>query len=158
MRPGTEQVAIVTGAASGVGREIALGVASWGAAIVVVYLDLQRSAEATVAEILAAGGTTVAVRADLTDELDVDRLFGESIAAFGGVDAVVHSTTDRAALLYRQAARHLRQGGAIVSVAGTDPLAPGIARQLRERGFTIARARPDAVLALLHRWGDARGI
>src|SRR5690349_12792155 len=95
---------------------------TWGAAIVVVYLEHQVRAEATVADILAAGGTSVAVRADLTDELDVERLFTESIAAFGSVDLVVHTTPDNAALLYRQAAGHVRQGGAIFSVAGAEPM------------------------------------
>ena len=99
------------------GREVARGLAGWGWAIVVVYLEHQRRAEATVAEILAAEGTTVAVRADLADDLDVQRLFAESIAAFGGVDVVVHTTTDSAALLYQHAARHVRRRGAIVSVS-----------------------------------------
>ena len=83
-------------AALGAGREIARGLAGWGWAIVVVYLEHQRTAEATVAEILAADGTIVAVRADLADDLDVQRLFAESIAAFAGVDVVVHTTTDSA--------------------------------------------------------------
>ena len=48
------------------------------------------------------------MRADLADDLDVQRLFAESIAAFGGVDVVVHTTTDSAALLYQHAARHVR--------------------------------------------------
>ena len=86
------------------------GLARWGWAIVVVYLEHQRRAEATVAEILAAEGTTVAVRADLADDLDVQRLFAESIAAFGGVDAVVHTTTDSASLLYQHAARARPRG------------------------------------------------
>ena len=81
-----------------------------------VYLEHQRRAEATVAEILAAEGRTVAVRADLADDLDVQRLFAESIAAFGRVDAVVHTTSGSASLLYQHAARHVRESGAIVSV------------------------------------------
>ena len=89
----TDVVAIVTGGSSGAGREVARGLASWGWAIVVVYLEHQRTAEATVAEILAAEGKVVAVRADLADELDVQRLFAESTAAFAGVDVVVHTTT-----------------------------------------------------------------
>ena len=86
-------VAIVTGGSSGTGREIARALTSWGWAIVVVYLEHQRTVEATVAEILAAEGKVVAVRADLTDDLDVQRLFAESTAAFAGVDVVVHTTT-----------------------------------------------------------------
>jgi len=143
-------VAIVTGGSSQTGREVARGLASWGWAIVVVYLDDQRSAEATLAEILAAGGRTVAVRADLADDLDVQRLFAESIAAFGGVDVVVHSTTDSAGLLYEHAARHVRERGAIVSVCAAERMTPESARQLRERDITVGP--PGALLSFLDKW------
>ena len=86
-------VAIVTGGSSGTGRDLARGLTSWGWAIVIVYLEHQRAAEATVDEILAAGGNVVAVRADPADDLDVKRLFAESTAAFAGVDVVVHTTS-----------------------------------------------------------------
>jgi nucleoside-diphosphate-sugar epimerase len=129
-------VAIVTGGCSAIGREVALRLASQGCAIVVVYLEDQRSAEATVGQILAAEGATVAVRADLCDDLDVERLFSESIAAFGRVDAVFHTTADSAVLLCRHAARHLRQGGTIVAA---ERIAPAVARQLRDRGITVRR-------------------
>ncbi len=105
-------VAIVTGGSSGTGREVARALTSWGWAIVIVYLEHQRTAEATVEEILAAGGNVVAVRADPADDLDVQRLFAETTAAFAGVDVVVHTTTCSASLLYENAARHVRARGA----------------------------------------------
>jgi 3-oxoacyl-[acyl-carrier protein] reductase len=145
-------VAIVTGGSSGTGREVARALASWGWPIVVVYLEHQRTAEATVAEILAAEGTTVAVRADLADDLDVERLFAESTAAFGGVDVVVHTTTDSASLLYEHAARHISDGGALVSVSAAERMTPGVARRLRERGITVGRVPPAAVLTFLDQW------
>jgi 3-oxoacyl-[acyl-carrier protein] reductase len=150
--PRAEAVAIVTGGSCGTGREVARGLASWGWPIVVVYLEHQHRAEATVAEILAAEGTTVAVRADLADDLDVQRLFAESIAAFGGVDAVVHTTTHSASLLYQHAARSVRPRGAIVSVSGAERVTPGVARRLRERGITVGSAAPGAVLLFLDEW------
>ena len=145
-------VAIVTGGSSGTGREVARGLAGWGWAIVVVYLDHQRVAEATVGEILAAGGNIVAVRADLADDLDVQRLFAESSAAFARVDVVVHTTTDSALLLYQHAVRHVSPRGAIVVVSTADGVTPAVARQLRERGVTVGRAPPDEVLCFLDRW------
>jgi 3-oxoacyl-[acyl-carrier protein] reductase len=145
-------VAIVTGGSAGTGRAVALVLAGWGWPIVVVYLDHQSAAEASVGEILAAGGTTVAVRADLADDLDVQRLFAESTAAFGGVDAVVHTTADSASHLYQQASRHIRERGVIVIVAGAERMPPEVARQLRERGITIGREPPGAVLAFLDEW------
>jgi hypothetical protein len=148
-----ETVAIVTGGASQAGREVAVGLAVWGWAIVVVYLEHPRSAEATVAEILAAEGRTVAVRADLADDLDVQRLFAESVASFGAVDAVAHTTADNPVLICRYAARHVRDGGVIVSVGAVEPMTAEVARQLRERGITVCRAPPGAMLSVLGDWG-----
>ena len=145
-------MAIVTGGSTPAGRDVALGLADWSWAIVVVYLDDQRRAEATVAALLAADGRTVAVRADLADELDVERLFAETIAAFGRVDVVVHTTAERGSLLYRQAARHLGRRGAVVSVTDAERVEPGVARRLGERGITMGRAPPGAVLAFLDAW------
>ena len=145
-------VAIVTGGSSGTGREVARALTSWGWAIVVVYLEHQRTAEATVAEILAAEGKVVAVRADLADELDVQRLFAESTAAFAGVDVVVHTTTGSASLLYQHAARHVRPRGAIVSISAAERVTPGVARQLRERGISVGSAPPEDLLSFLDRW------
>jgi 3-oxoacyl-[acyl-carrier protein] reductase len=149
---GRDAVAIVTGGSFAAGRDVACSLATWGWAIVLVYLAHQPTAEATVAEIIAAEGSIVAVRADLADDLDVQRLFAESAAAFGGVDVVAHTTTDHAALLYAHAARHLRSHGAIVSRGEIDGLSPGVARRLRERGITVGRAPPEEVLAFLDRW------
>ena len=145
-------VAIVTGGSSGTGREVACALTGWGWAIVIVYLEHQRAVEATVDEILAAGGNVVAVRADPADDLDVQRLFAESTAAFARVDVVVHTTTGSDSLLYQHAARHVRSRGAIVSVSATDPLAPGVARQLHERGISVGRAPAGDVLSFLDSW------
>jgi hypothetical protein len=147
-----EAVAIVTGGSFGAGREIARRLAGWGWAVVVVYLEHQRAVEATVAEILATGGTIVAVRADLDDDLDVRRLFAESSAAFGGVDVVVHTTTTRPSFLYEHAARHVRRGGAIVSVAPAHRVAPGVARELGERDISVGGTGPEEVLPFLDGW------
>ena len=145
-------VAIVTGGSTGTGHDVARGLAGWRWPIIVVYLEDQRRAEATVAEILAAGGTTVAVRADLADDLDVQRLFAESIAAFGEIDAVAHTAAGSASLLYEHAARHVREDGVVVTVTAAERIAPEIARRLRERGITVGRAPPEAVLSFLDQW------
>ena len=145
-------VAIVTGGSYGTGREIAHALTRWRWAIVIVYLEHQRAAETTVDEILAVGGNVVAVRADPADDLDVQRLFAETTAAFAGVDVVVHTASGSASLLYEHAARHVRARGVIVSVSATDPLTPGVARQMRERGISVGRAPPEDVLLYLDRW------
>ena len=114
--------------------------------------SISAHAETTLADILAADGTVVAVRADLTDDLDVQRLFAESTAAFAGVDVVVHTTTGSASLLYQHAARHVRPRGAVVSISAAERVTPEVARQLRERGITVGRAPPDGLLAVLDGW------
>jgi NADP-dependent 3-hydroxy acid dehydrogenase YdfG len=110
-------VAIVTGGSRALGRDLALELATRGYAIVVVYLEDQDRAEATVEEVSAAGGAAVALRADLSDALDVERTFTESIAVFGGIDLVVDTTEENITLLHRQAAQHLRRDDAILRVS-----------------------------------------
>jgi len=155
--PRAEAVAIVTGGSSEFGGDVARTLAGRGFTIVVVYLDDQDRADATVDAVFAAGSAAVAVRADLADDLDVQRLFAESIAAFGGVDVVVHTMAGRAVLLYEHAARHVRERGAIVSVSTAERIAPDIARRMRERGITVDRAPPEAVLPFLDQWRRAIG-
>src|SRR5262249_47513155 len=135
--PSREAVAIVTGGSFGIGRKVAGALARWGWPIVVVYDQDQRAAEAAVAEILAGEGNVVAVRGDLADDLDVERLFAESAAAFATVDVVVHTTSDSGALLYEHAVRHLGSGGATVSVSPALGVTPTVARRLRERGISV---------------------
>jgi 3-oxoacyl-[acyl-carrier protein] reductase len=160
-----EAVAIVSGGSGGIGRELVRRLAGRRIAVVVVYLDDQQRAEAAVEEVVATRGTAVAVRADLADELDVERLFTEAAALFGAVDIVVHTMTQGAHALYQHAVRHLRRGGAVVSVCTGDAIAPSLAEQLRERDITIngVPAGLEApgplhdlgeLLALLDRWRD----
>ena len=139
----TDAVLIVTGGSTGPGGEIARTAANRGYAVVVVYLDDQREAEATVDDIVGTNGTAVAVRADITDELDVERLFQETVAMFGGVDIIVHTDSRGGRLIDRQAARQLRSGGAIVKVgnlAAVDTSSPG---ELRALAITVEELTPD---------------
>jgi len=82
--------AIVTGAASGIGRATAVLLAREGAAVVAADLD-----EAGVADVVAAigaeGGRATGVRCDVTVEADCRRLVEAAVAGFGGLDVVVSS-------------------------------------------------------------------
>ena len=112
-----DRVAVVTGGSRGVGRAVACRLARDGCAVVVNYLHDQRAAESTVEAMLASYGDVIAVRADVADDLDVQRLFAETITTFGGVDVVVHAVSSRDAdIVNREAARHLRDGGVIVNL------------------------------------------
>jgi 3-oxoacyl-[acyl-carrier protein] reductase len=135
-------VAIVTGGSCGMGRQIARALANRGYAIVVAYLRDQGEAQSVVEEIVAADGAALAVRADLADELDAERLFSETTAAFGAVDVVVHTERRGTSVLYSQAARSLRDGGAIINVSGSDAIDPELADELRAHYITVNAAVP----------------
>jgi hypothetical protein len=153
-------VALVTGCASATGREVVRGLVARRAAIVLVYLDDQAGTEALAEEVQGAGGVAVTVRAELADELDVERVFGETIAAFGRADVVVYvwSRSASAALLYRHAARWLARGGVVVSAGGGGPIDGEVARLLRARDITIAGATSGAdALTVLDRWHTRTG-
>jgi 3-hydroxybutyrate dehydrogenase len=80
--------AIVTGAASGIGREIAHVYAREGAKVAIADLNLD-AANATAADIKAAGGRAMGVAMDVTSEDDVNSGVAAIVAAFGGVDILV---------------------------------------------------------------------
>ncbi len=87
------KVAIVAGGARDLGKACSLRLAAEGAKVVIGYYGSAQGAEEAVAEIEAAGGTAIAVRADLTKEDDVARLVAESQAAFGSaIDVLVFVT------------------------------------------------------------------
>jgi glucose 1-dehydrogenase len=83
------QVALVTGASSGIGRAVALGLAAAGAKVVVNYVGNASAAAEVVRSIEAAGGTALAVQADVSREEDVREMFRAAIVAFGTVHVLV---------------------------------------------------------------------
>jgi NAD(P)-dependent dehydrogenase (short-subunit alcohol dehydrogenase family) len=85
----TGRVAIVTGAARGLGRALAQGLADQGARVVASDIDADGAA-ATVAAIGAAGGEAMSVRVDVTDPTSCDALVRQAVGAFGRVDVLVN--------------------------------------------------------------------
>ncbi|MCS7286532.1 MAG: 3-oxoacyl-[acyl-carrier-protein] reductase [Anaerolineae bacterium] len=85
------KVAIVTGSSRGIGRAIALKLASLGAKVVVNYNKGAQAAQEVVEEIKARGGEAIAIQADVSKFEEAQRLVDESIKAFGKVDILVNN-------------------------------------------------------------------
>ena len=85
------KVAVVTGASKGIGAGAAKALAAAGAAVVVNYASSQEGADRVVAEITQQGGRAVAVQGDVSKAADVERLFAETIQAFGAVHILVNN-------------------------------------------------------------------
>jgi 3-oxoacyl-[acyl-carrier protein] reductase len=136
------KIAIVTGASRGIGRAVAKRLAQDGFAVVVNYLSNASEAEEVLAEIKVIGGEAIAVKADVANQTDVERLFEETMKKFGSVDVVVHnsgimplspigksdvelfdkviSTNLRGAfLVLAQAAQHIAAGGRIIAFSSS---------------------------------------
>jgi len=132
------RVAIVTGGSRGIGRAVSERLAADGQAVVIAYAGNDVEAKATVDAIEAAGGSAVAIRADVADETAVKALFDTAEQRYGRIDVVVnaaglmllsplatldlddldrmHRTNIRGTFVVaREAANRVRSGGAIIT-------------------------------------------
>ncbi len=86
-----DRVAIVTGASRGIGRAIALELATVGATVVVNYARSSQAAEAVVAEITEAGGSAIALQADVSQPDEANHLISHTKKELGRVDILVNN-------------------------------------------------------------------
>lgn len=85
------KVAVVTGASKGIGAAIARHLGDAGAAVVVNYASSKSGADQVVSDITRKGGKAVAVQADVSRPVDIERLFAQTKQAFGRVDVLVNN-------------------------------------------------------------------
>lgn len=134
----TTRVAIVTGAATGLGATIAVRLAAEGIAVVVNHLPEQAEAAAEV--VARAGDNAIAVPADIADTGQLENLFKAATERFGGVDILVNNAVlpvlkpmaevteeefDRSFAVnarapffaMRLAAEHMRDGGRVINIS-----------------------------------------
>ena len=135
------QKALVTGANSGIGKAVALALGAAGADVVVNYVAAEDQAEAVAAEIRRSGGNALAIRADVSRESDVERMFERMLAEFGTVDILVNN-----AGLQRDAAFHemtLAEWNTVlgVNLTGQFLCARAAVREFRRRGVVEAVSR-----------------
>jgi 3-oxoacyl-[acyl-carrier protein] reductase len=135
-----QRVAIVTGASRGIGAAAVRRLAADGFAVAINHAASAREANSLAAEITAAGGKAIAVKADVSDSVAVTGLFDAVRSAFGGVDVLVNNAgimklapiakSDDALFdsqisvnlkgafnTLREAARTLRDGGRIINLS-----------------------------------------
>ncbi len=171
------RTALVTGASSGIGRVLALGLAGAGARIVALARRADRLAD-LVAEITAQGGSAIAAQADVTDPDSIERALDAAEAAFGTVDVVISNAgvTDARNFLKidaaardavmdtnfrgvwnvgQAAARRMvaaKRPGSIINVASVLGLAvqPGLASYCASKGAVIQLTRSMAIDLMQH--------
>jgi short-subunit dehydrogenase len=81
---------ILTGASEGIGRALALALASRGARVALAARDRERL-ESLAQECRGRGGEALAIPTDVTNQQDLEWLVAETVKAFGGIDALVHN-------------------------------------------------------------------
>jgi len=151
--------ALITGGSRGIGRAIAIGLVSHGAAVVIGYLKNHDRAREVVKTIADSGGKASAVQADLSLLTEVTRMFDEAERAVGKLDIVIANaadiivkplaecseeeydrifSTNTKAVFFtlKEAARRLQDGGRIIvtSTGGTKLFFPGQSLYLGSKG------------------------
>jgi glucose 1-dehydrogenase len=135
------QRALVTGANSGIGAEIARALAAAGATVAINYVSGPEKTQTLIDEIRAAGGNATGVRADVSVESEVHAMFEEVIVDFGSIDILVNN-----AGLQRDANVHemsLEQWNTVIGVnlTGQFLCTRAAVREFQRRGMQPALAR-----------------
>lgn len=162
------KVAIVAGGGRDIGRACALELAKNGANVVITYHSSSTSALSAVAEIQSLGQQAVAVQADLTNQVDVDKTIATALDSFGSIDTLVHVSGGLVGrvrveemslehynnvmnvnmtslfMMTRASIPHLQPGSSIVtfaSQAGRDGGGPGAAIYATAKGAVMTYTR-----------------
>ncbi|PDT50101.1 short-chain dehydrogenase [Sinorhizobium fredii] len=123
------KTAIVTGAARGIGKAIAVAFAREGANVVVCDRD-EEAAKLTAGEI---GSTALAVRADISVDEDVNSLVDKTLTEFGKIDILVNNAGVGATTLFLESSREEFERVVRINLTGTFLMSQAVARTMAER-------------------------
>lgn len=171
------KVALVTGAARGIGAAVAERLARDGFAVIVNYAGSESQAQALTDKIKGFGGQALAIQADVADAQAVRHMFNAAEAAFGGIDVLVNNAGimalaaigacsddafDRQVAVnlrgtfntLREAANHLRDGGRIINFSTSV-----LGLRLENYGiYAATKAAVEAMTAIMAKEMRGRGI
>ncbi len=85
------KIVIVAGASKGIGAGTAKQAAEVGAKVVVNYATSKAGADLVVNEIQTSGGTVISLQGDMSKQEDVEKLFDETLKAFGKIDVLINN-------------------------------------------------------------------
>src|SRR5215469_17192502 len=85
------QKALVTGASSGIGKAVAIALGRAGADVVVNYVGTEAAADEVSAVVADSGVRALAIRADVSQEAEVEAMFDEMFKEFGTIDILVNN-------------------------------------------------------------------
>lgn len=129
-----DKVAIVTGAATGIGQGIAEAFAAEGAAVVVDYIGKPEAADETQARIRALQGKALAVAADISDPAQVQALIDRCVKEFGRLDIFVNNAGIEFKRPFLEYPFDLWQKTIAVDLSGPWLCAQAAARQMVKQG------------------------
>ncbi|WP_299737112.1 SDR family oxidoreductase [uncultured Roseobacter sp.] len=157
MENSTTKTAIVTGAARGIGAAVARRLARDGLNVVVNYSGSETAAQQIVEDIKAAGGSAIAVKADVSDAEAVKQLFASAVAAFGSVDVLINNAGIMKLSTLADSDDALFDGQVAVNLKGSFNTLREAAQQLRDGG-TIVNFSSSVVGLRLETYGVYAGI
>jgi glucose 1-dehydrogenase len=135
------QIALITGASSGIGRAVAIAMAQAGATIVVNYHRDRQEGEEVVGEIERQGGKAVTVGADISREEDVQRMFKQLLDRFGTLDILVNNAGIQQDRPFLEMSLQDWQMVLDVNLTGAFLCAREAAREFCRRGLDESRSR-----------------
>ncbi len=171
------KTAIVTGASKGIGAAIARHLAAEGAAVTVNYATSREGADKVVSQIAGEGGKAIAVQANTSNQEDVNRLFDETLKAFGSVDIVVNNagvyefapieevTVEHyerqfstnvlgPVLVSGRAVKHLPKGGSIINISSVVSIDPPVNSAI----YSATKGAVDVITKTLAKELGPKGI